>query len=323
MKVFITGGSGFVGQNLIPILQAAGYEVYAIARSEKSAQFVQKLGAKAVRDDLTNLSRATQNALKDCDYVLHSAAHMDFTYDPKPFEDLNIKATNNLLKMAQRGGVKRFIYISAAPVVPGSPIVNLTEKEAQEGLPTALYPRTKAIGERAVLMAATPSFATLALRPPAIWGPDNHHLDDLMANVKNGKWRWIGGGEQVLSTIHVKNLGNAVLAALKSDISGRAFFVTDGERRSMKSFFKGILEAQGLQPGDKVLPLWIAKSAARMTEFTWKLFRLKSRPPVAPLMIRLMGNEFSVSDEAARKELGYRNALTIEEGIEELRRGHI
>ena len=319
-KVFVTGGSGFVGQNIIPILISNGYDVYAIARSIKSAKFVEQLGAKAVKDDLTALSNATKNALRECEYVLHSAAHMDFTYDPKPYMDLNVEATQNLLDFAKQAGIKKFVYISAAPVIPGSPIVNLTEDKAGKGFPTALYPRTKAIAEKKVLEYNSKDFMTLSLRPPAIWGPDNHHLDDLLKNVKNGKWRWIGGGNQILSTIHVKNLGNAILSAFDSNIGGKAYFVTDGERRSMKSFFKSILEAQGLNPGDKILPLWIAKFAANSTETIWKLFNIKSRPPVAPLMIRLMGNEFSVSDEKARKELGYKNFITIDEGIEELRK---
>lgn len=95
--------------------------------------------------------------------------------------------------------------------------------------------------------------------------------------------------------------------------------MTDGEHRSMKSFFKDMLEAQGLQPGDKVLPLWIASFAANTAEFIWKTLSLKSRPPVAPLMVRLMGKEFSVSDEKARQLLGYKNTISIEEGMEELK----
>lgn len=317
-NVFVTGGSGFVGKNIIPILISKGYHVYAIARSEESAKLIKQLGAIVVRDDLTALSRSTEDVLKKCDYVLHSAAHMDFTYNPKPFIKLNIEATDKLLMLSKEAGIKKFIYISAAPVVPGSPIVNLSEDQAGKGLPTALYPRTKAIGEQKVLSANSEEFQTLSLRPPAIWGPDNHHLDDLLENVKNGKWRWIGGGDQILSTIHVRNLGNAILSAFNSDVGGQAFFVTDGERRSMKAFFKDILEAQGLNPGDKVLPLWIANAVANTFEMVWKLFKIKSRPPLAPLMIRLMGKEFSVSDAKARRVLNYENAVSIEEGIQEI-----
>ncbi|MFK8102623.1 MAG: NAD-dependent epimerase/dehydratase family protein [Saprospiraceae bacterium] len=318
-KVFVTGGSGFVGKHIIPILIANQYKVYAIARSNPSAQFVEQLGATAVLDDLTILSSTTKNALQQCDYVLHAAAHMDFTYDPKPYLELNVNATHNLLRLAKAAGIQKFIYISAAPVVPDAPVINLTEAKAGNELPSALYPKTKAIAERAVLAANAKNFLTISLRPPAIWGPNNHHYNDLLKNVKTGNWRWIGGGEQILSTIHVKNLGNAILCAFESNLGGAAYFVTDGERRSMKSFFKGVLEAQGLNPGDKVLPLWIAKFAAQSIEIIWKLFRIKSRPPVAPLMIRLMGHEFSVSDEKARQELGYKNAISIEEGIAELK----
>jgi len=318
MKLFITGGSGFVGQNLIPILIKNNFEVLALARSQKAADKVQKLGATPVRDDLTALSKNTALALQQCDYVLHSAAMMDFTYDPKPFYTMNVEATKSLLDLAKKAGVKKFIYISAAPVVPGSPIINLKENEAQTGLPTALYPKTKAIAEQAVLAANTPQFQTIALRPPAIWGPNNHHFEDLLSAVKEGKWRWIGGSQQILSTIHIRNLGNAVLAGLKSDKGGEAYFVTDGDRRSMKTTFEKILKAQGLNPGEKTLPRPVAAFVANFVEIIWKTFGIKSRPPIAPLMIRLMGTEFSVNDEKARKELGYKNVISFDEGIQEI-----
>lgn len=315
MKVFITGGSGFVGQNLIPILLENSFQVFALARSEKSAQKVKSIGAIPVMDDLTNLSINTESALKQCDYILHSAAHMDFTYDPKPFYEINVEATKKLLAMGKRAGVKNFIYISAAPVVPGSPIINLSEADAGNGLPTALYPKTKAIAERAVLEANTSQFKTIALRPPAIWGPNNHHYQDLFDAVDKGQWRWIGGGNQILSTIHIQNLGSAVLAAFKSNKGGEAYFVTDGDRRSLKTTFSSILKAYGYDPGDKILPRGVAVVVANLIGGIWKLLGLKSRPPVAPLMIRLMGTEFSVSDAKARKELGYQNVVSFEEGI--------
>ncbi|OJJ22523.1 hypothetical protein BKI52_07530 [marine bacterium AO1-C] len=317
-KVFVTGGSGFVGQNVIPILKKQGYEVHALVRSDKSAQKVQAVGAIPVMDDLTALSKNTEDALKECEFVLHSAAHMDFTYDRQLFYAMNVTATQKLLELAKAGGVKKFIYISAAPVVPGSPIVKLTEDEASEGLPTALYPKTKAIAEKAVLAANTSSFQTIALRPPAIWGPNNHHYEELLAMARQGKWRWIGGGNHILSTIHVWNLANAVLAAFDSEKGGEAYFVTDGDYRPMKQTFKAIMEAAGIQPGDKVLPRGVAVFAAHVIGGVWKILGLKSRPPVAPIMIRLMGTEFSVSDEKARRELGYKNAISFQEGIAQL-----
>ena len=319
MKVFVTGGSGFVGKNVIPVLLRHGFEVLAIARSESSAQKVASLGATPVRDDLLSLSDNTRNALQACDFVLHSAAHMDFTYDATPYYQMNVSATKVLLEMAKAAGVKKFVYISAAPVVPGSPIVDLSEDQAKTGLPTALYPKTKAIAERAVLAANETGFQTISLRPPMIWGPNNHHADEMMELAKQGKWRWIGGGNQILSTIHVANLSQAILAAFRSDQGGKAYFVTDGDKRSVKTTISSIMKALGVDPGEKILPRGVALFAAHLIGGMWKLLGLTSRPPVAPLMIRLMGTEFSVSDQKARRELGYSNALSFEEGIQQLR----
>ncbi len=318
MKIFITGGSGFVGQHLIPILIANDFLVYALARREAAIEKVRQLGAIPVKDDLTALGENTDKALKQCDYVLHSAAYMNFTYDPKPYYSINVEATDQLLKMSQANGIRKFVFISAAPVVPGSPIINIKEEEARKGLPRSLYPKTKALAERLVLKANSPDFQTLSLRPPAIWGPDNHHMEELFQNVKKGSWRWIGGSQQKLSTIHVYNLAAAVLAALDSEIGGKAYFVTDGVTRPMRETFSAIIKAAQLEPGDKELPRTLAWLVEHTFGACWKLFRLKSRPPVAPLMIRLMATEFSVNDELARKELGYKNAISYEEGIQTL-----
>ncbi len=317
-NVFVTGGSGFVGQHLIKVLLNNGYGVYGLARSPKSMAKIEKSGAIPVLDDLTRLSHNTQAALKKCEYVIHSAAYMDFNYEEEKFYSINVVGTRGLLTLAKEQGVKRFIYISAAPVVPGSPIVNVTEETAQDGLPKALYPKTKALAEREVLSANDDNFITISLRPPAIWGPNNHHFQEVLERVKQKKWAWIGGGRQILSTVHIQNLAAAVLAAMHHGNGGEAYFITDGDRRSMRESFTEIIKAYGLDPGHREIPLGIASFLAQMSEFIWRLLGLTSRPPIPPLAIRLMAREFSVSDEKARKELKYRNAITFEEGIRNL-----
>ncbi len=244
-KIFLTDGSGFVGQYLIPQLLRQGYQVVALCRSSRAAEKVSALGAAPVMDDLTHLSQAIAAALKSCAVVVHSAAYIDFNYDRDKFFAINVVATKSLLRLAKENGVKRFLYLSAAPVVPGSPIKNLTEDQAAAGLPRDLYPRTKALAEKAVLVANEAGFLTLALRPPAIWGPDNHHLEEVLDRVRAGQWRWIGGGHQVLSTIHINNLVAAILAALERGRGGEAYFVTDGDQRSMRTSFSTIFRPTG------------------------------------------------------------------------------
>ncbi len=318
MNIFVTGGSGFVGQNIIPQLIQNGHTIYALARSQKSARKVDKLGAIPVLDDLVSLSENTEEALSYCDVVVHSAAYMGFTYDKKNFYDINVKATESLLSLSKKNKVRKFIYISAAPVIAGSPIINAKEIDASFELPKALYPKTKAIAERKVLAENSKSFTTISLRPPAIWGNNNHHYEEIFARAVEGKWKWLGKGDQILSTIHIKNLGNAIMAALTSQKGGEAYFVTDGERRPMKDFFTAVLRSQGIEPGNESISLPFASFIANTVDIVWRTFGLKSKPPVAPIMIRLMGREFSVDDSKARTELGYKNAISIKEGIAEL-----
>ena len=317
-KIFFTGGSGFVGQNVIPILIKAGHNVYALARSEQSARKVLKVGAIPVQDDLTQLTASTVDALKKCDLVIHAAAYMDFNYQEELFYQLNVEATRKLLQLAKENGIERFIYISAAAIVPGTPVENVSEATMPLGFPDELYPKTKAIAEKAVLEANSPDFLTLALRPPAIWGPNNPHFTEILERVKNKQWMWIGGGNHVLSTIHTTNLAVAIIAAIENGNGGQAYFVTDGDRRTVKTSFGSIIQAYGLDPGNRNISVSFAAALAHFFESVWKFFGLKSRPPIPPLLVRLMGREFSVNDAKAREELGYQPVVSFMEGLESL-----
>ena len=86
---------------------------------------------------------------------------------------------------------------------------------------------------------------------------------------------------------------------------------SDGDRRSMN-----LLLPNGLA---KEFPLGVATVLANVFHFIWRVLALKSQPPLPPLALRLMAREFSVSDAKARKELGYQNVISFEEGIEELK----
>jgi len=87
----------------------------------------------------------------------------------------------------------------------------------------------------------------------------------------------------------------------------------------MRTTFSAIISAFGLEPGKREIPIGVASFLANTSEFVWKLFGWTSRPPVPPVLLRLMAREFSVSDAKARKELGYQNVISFEEGIKTLK----
>ncbi len=317
--VFLTGGSGFVGQNVIPYLVRNGYTVYALSRSDIASRKVAEVGGRSVPGNLFDLDYA-QGCMKDCHTVIHCAAYMDFlTFDYDLSYQVNVQGTKHLLQVAHYSGIQKFIYISAASVMSGGVVKNVNETYKPKKLPGDPYSKTKALAEELVIQAAQPGFETITLRPPLIWGPNNPQNAEIRKAVSEGRWVWIGGGKHMLSTIHVVNLAAAIIAAIDRGRSGQVYYVTDGEHRSIKEFFTELLQTEGIELGSRSIPRHLALFVAYTVQFFWKLFRIKARPPMTPVMVHLLGTEFSVSDGKARTETGYQNALSIDEGLRRLK----
>jgi nucleoside-diphosphate-sugar epimerase len=171
MRILVTGGTGFPGGRLIPKLVADGHAVFAMTRSASSHAKLRALGASPVD---ANLEAGAPLSLPAIDAVVHAAALFRFSGSREPFFRTNVDGTVALLKAAEDVGAKTFVYISAAGVIMddgGTPVRN-----ADESAPTfpnhfSGYLASKARAELLVLAANKSGFRTIALRPPAIWGP--------------------------------------------------------------------------------------------------------------------------------------------------------
>ncbi|MCF0051681.1 NAD-dependent epimerase/dehydratase family protein [Dyadobacter sp. LJ53] len=315
-QVFVTGGSGFVGQHLIPMLIEKGYQVKALARSAQAIQKVEELGAVAVKGDL-NDAQALAQGVTDCSTIFHLAASVDFFASEKTLKKLHVKATEMLLSAAKNATVKRFVYLGATSVIMnGRPIINADETFESDNIIDG-YSRTKLQAEKLVLKANTETFKTVSLRPPMIWGKgDPNTLAGIIDAVKKGRMQFIDGGKHRLVTCHVTNVCHALILADQSDRSGgKAYFLTDGETPIFKDFIKKYVATQGITIPDKEVSLAMAKRVAGVMEFIWKTFRLKGHPPLYKGLVNLLGLEVTTSDKNARQELGYKTFVTIEQGL--------
>src|SRR5258708_7548855 len=97
---FVTGGSGYVGRNLITALAARGDEVRALGRSDKALAVVEKLGAKGVKGDLESVDAMTQG-MEGCHVVFHAAAQTDFKGSRDDFYQGTVTGTENVLAAAR------------------------------------------------------------------------------------------------------------------------------------------------------------------------------------------------------------------------------
>lgn len=316
MKILVTGGSGLLGSRLIPALAAAGHEVFALARSAASREKVRGLGAQPVDGDLEN---SAPLALPALDAVVHAAAMFRFSGPRAPYFHANVDGTARLLTAAQRAGATRFVHISAAGVImdeSGSPI-----RDADESAPVvtrhfSAYLASKAQAEQIVLAANQLGFRTIALRPPAIWGPGDPFSRELPRAIASGQFAFIDRGDYAFSTCHVDNVVEAVQCALVRGEGGRAFFIADRHTPTFREFIASIADVQGLSIKDlRTMPYWLAAAAGRLMDIVWAVLRKDCDPPLSRSMVRMIGREFKVSDAAARRELGYIGMTSQEDGV--------
>ena len=319
-SVFVTGGSGFVGQNLIPMLIEQGFRVKALARSEKTIQKVESLGAIAIKGDLNDLN-ALEMGVKDCQTVFHLAASVDFFAPEIELKKLHVDATELLLKVARKTNVQKFVYLGAASVIMnGKPIENADETFVSDNVIDG-YSRTKLQAEKLVLNANDKHFQTISLRPPLIWGKgDPNTLPAIINAVKKGQLMFIDGGNHRFVTCHVTNVCHALILADQSEQGGNTYFLTDGETPVFKDFIKKYVGTQGVTVPDKYVSLKMAKIVASLMEFVWKTFRLKGHPPLYKGLVNTLGLEFITIDKKARQELGYKTFVTIEKGLREMKK---
>ncbi|SEA63415.1 NAD-dependent epimerase/dehydratase family protein [Pedobacter hartonius] len=317
-KVFITGGSGFVGQSLIPLLVEKGYLVSALARSQSAIDKVEKLGAVAIEGDVNNTEAITKG-VKNAETVFHLAGYVDFFASEKELYDLHVKGTDLVLRESQKAGVTNFVYLGAASVIMnGRPIKNADEGFISDHLIDG-YSKTKLAAEKLVLEANASSFRTISIRPPLIWGKGDPNLPEIMEAIRKGQMQFIGDGLHKIVTGNVKNVCEALLLAEQRGTGGEFYFITDGEQVVFKDFIRKYLATQGVAVPDKFVSIGTAKFIAGVMEFFWKIFRLKGHPPLYRAMINILGIEFITSDAKARKDLGYKSFVTVEQGLAVMR----
>lgn len=319
--VFVTGGSGYVGRNLIRHLLARGDCVRALARSASAAQLVEGLGAEAVRGDLDDRD-ALLRGMQEGDAVFHCGA-LVVEWAPKAeFDRVNVAGTQHVVDAARAAGVPVLVHVSTEAVLAdGTPILDADETRPLPDRPLPRYPATKAEAERIVRAANGTGLRTVIVRPRLIWGNDDSSvLSQLEHAVNAGRFMWIDGGRYLTSTCHVDNLCEALLLAAERGRGGEAYFVTDGEPVELRAFVTAMLRTRGVDAGERCLPHALALAAATAGEKLWDLLGLRQPPPATRMAIRLIGEPVTVRDDKARQELGYVGRVSREQGLATLRR---
>jgi 3beta-hydroxy-Delta5-steroid dehydrogenase / steroid Delta-isomerase len=326
-RVLVTGGSGFVGANLVTELLDRGHEVRSFDRAPSPLPEHPRL--QVIVGDICDPSTVTA-AVAGIDTVFHTAAVIDLMGGASVTEEyrqrsfaVNVTATENLVHAAQAAGVKRFVYTASNSVVMGGRRIS----GGDEALPYTerfndLYTETKVIAERFVLSQNDVSgILTCSIRPSGIWGRgDQTMFRKVFESVIAGHVKVLVGSKHVrLDNSYVHNLIHGFILAAEHLVAGgtapgQAYFINDGEPVNMFDFSRPVVEACGQRYPKLRVPGRLVRFV--MTVWQWFHFRFGlPKPPLEPLGVErlYLDNYFSIAK--ATRDLGYQPLFTTQRAM--------
>jgi nucleoside-diphosphate-sugar epimerase len=316
----VTGGGGFLGTAIVRLLAARGDRVRSFSRRPHPA--LTRLAVEQIQGDIAD-ERAVEQACRGADVVYHTAAKPPPWGHCRDYHRTNVTGTANLLNACRRCGVARLIHTSTPSVVfDGHDLAGVDESAPYPPRYTDHYSQTKALAERMVIEVATGFMQTIVLRPHEIWGPEDPHIVARII-VRAGRLRCIGGGQNLVDTTYIDNAAAAhALAAdrLKQDpgLSGRIYFISQGEPVPAWDMIDAILKAAGLAPVEGAIPHRVAWAMGLFFEKIYGTLRLPGEPPLTRFIADALARSHWFDISAARRDLGYAPTVSIAEGLERL-----
>jgi 3beta-hydroxy-Delta5-steroid dehydrogenase / steroid Delta-isomerase len=333
-RVLVTGGSGFVGANLVTELLDRGHAVSSFDRAPSPLPEHPRL--RVIEGDICD-PQTVAAAVDGIDTIFHTAAVIDLMGGASATDDyrqrsfaVNVTGTENLVHAAQAAGVKRFVYTASNSVVMGGEtIAGGDETLSYTERFNDLYTETKVVAERFVLSQNTSQegggsgMLTCSIRPSGIWGRgDQTMFRKVFESVLAGHVKVLVGSKNVkLDNSYVHNLIHGFILAAEHLVPGgtapgQAYFINDGEPVNMFEFSRPVVEACG-QPWPKFrVPgrlVWFV-----MTVWQWFHFRFGlPKPMIEPLGVErlYLDNHFSIAK--AQRDLGYQPLFTTEQAMAE------
>ena len=319
-RVFVTGGTGFIGQHLARALHNRGYAVRVLVRpvqrgvSDRPRQALAAAGAELVTGDLQDLA-ALRAALEDTDIVFHLAGQLLVPgVADQVYEQLHVEGTRVLLTACHElGMIQRVVHCSTTGVL--GPTGAIPADEDAPRRPSNIYERTKAAGEQLALeLAGQYGLPLVVARPALVYGPGDLHLLGWFRTIQRGVYRVVGQGDNLLHPIYIDDLVDGLLrcAGLPTAI-GRVYNLVGEQALPIRELAGAIAAAVGRALPRRRLPLALARAIATL---------LEALPGMAPARLPLTHSRIAFMTESraycgarARHELGFVPRVSLSTGL--------
>lgn len=280
IRVFVTGGTGFVGANLVRLLLEKGYEVRALVRSKASAANLQDLDIEQVSGDLNDLD--LDKKMRGCEVLFHAAAQYSlWQADRDLLHRSNVLGTRNVLAAARQAGIERTVYTSSvAAIGVGGPRTNETHQSPPEEL-IGDYKRSKYHAEQEAMAAARNGQHVVIVNPTAPIGPFDIKPtptgEILVRFLRRQMPAYIETSG--LNFIDVRDVAVGHLQALEKGRSGERYIL--GHRNlTIKQLLDELARLTGIAAPELAVPAWLPLGVAWFEE---QVLGALGRPPTIPL----------------------------------------
>jgi uncharacterized protein YbjT (DUF2867 family) len=293
MRVLVTGGTGFIGEECALALQKAGHTARILARSKRAETEITTRGMEFAHGDVTS-PESLPAALTGIDAVVHCVG---IIIEPRgiTFESVVRDGTKNLVEACRKAGVKRIVYISALGTRPNA---------------ASRYHQTKWAAEELIRKSGIPY---TILRPSIVYGPKDQFLNRFL------KMLFVvlpGGGKALFQPTYVKDLARIVCEAVDNPALQNQTLDTGGpDKMTYKEMMKTAVEAAGKRKPTISLPMAFLKLIAATHDPFQRIY-----PPLALLtkdQYIMMQEDNAGDNSALNKALPGLKQHTFQEGLEE------
>ena len=313
MKAFVTGGTGFIGINLINELLQDGWQVSVLHRKTSDLSRLAKLEVELEEGDITDQEQM-ETIIKNgaFDAVFHVAGDVSLWKLRNPLQDeINIVGTRTLARLALKHEVKRFIHTSTVSVwgLQEGTLNESTEKLGGEA--PINYMRSKFFGEQEVLACSEEGLDAVILNPCHVMGPfDEQNWAQLFFLIKEGKLPGVPPG--MGTYCHVREVAKAHVKAFYKGQKGHCYLL-GGEQASYVQVGKKIADLVA-ERAPSQLPRWFLATVGKFSEGVgWMTGK---EPTMTPEKAALLSHDVKVDCSKAKNELGYRE-IPLDKILEE------
>ena len=316
MRVFLTGGTGFIGGETARQLRQRGDDVIALVRNPAKGAKLSELGCELVAGDLGD-EAALRKGMEGCDAVIHAAAMYEVGIPAKQrpaMWEANVAGTERAMKAALAAKVARIVYVSTVGIFGNTrkQVVDESYKNPETDF-TSYYEETKLEAHKVVQrMIDEQDLPAVIVQPGGVYGPgDTSQVADLLEQFFAGKLPLLPFPELGICMTHVEDIAGGILLGLDKAELGETYVIS-GPATTMREAIETVAKVSGRKAPKRNLPTGLMKM---MIPFGPVVGKVMGQPPNLRELIASGDNvTFWASYEKAQRELGY-SPRGMEEGL--------